>query len=258
MRKKRLFAFSLIIALSASFITLRTNPPSIASAQEKSSLIARPSALLDCSFISPLDSCIQDRFTQMGRGFGIVRVATPGRTLHGQLSNVQNISESKPIAMFIPENAQEREALAEIEQSGLKMVLYLASRNILGTEPYDKDRSLILHAHLRGPVALTQSSPKTDWPEIPSLWKQAREAMQGFESDKSASHYEFSAGGKDFIARPVRAQESCLKCHTPETYLSNTPNSDGLTRRLGVGDPIGVLLYAYAKSAKFNNIIKKP
>ena len=257
MNKRIVIAFLLLFGAMFTFGGTQSSPSPRASAQEKSSLVARPSALLDCSFISPLDSRIRDRFAQMGRGFGIVRVATPGRTLHGELSNVYSVSESKSMAMFIPENAQERETVAEIEQSGLEMVLYLASRNILGTEPYDKDRSLTLHAHLRGPVALTQSSPKTDWPEISSLWKQAREAMQGFESDKSVSHYEFSAEGKDFIARPVRAQESCLKCHTPETYLSRTPNSDGFTRRLGVGDPIGVLLYAYAKSAKFNNI-KKP
>jgi hypothetical protein len=235
----------------------QSGPSPRASAQDKPLLATRPSALLDCSFFSPLDSLIQDRFTQMGRGFGIVRVATPGRTLHGELSNVSRISESKRIAMFVPENAQEREVVAEIEQSGLMMVLYLASRNILGTEPDDKDRYLTLHAHLRGPVALTKSSPKTDWPEISSLWRQARKAMQDFDSDKSAFQYEFSAEGKDFIARPVRAQESCLKCHTTETYLSITPSSDGLTRRLGVGDPIGVLLYAYAKSEESNNI-KKP
>jgi len=34
MRKKRLFEFSLIIALSASFITLQINPARIASAQD--------------------------------------------------------------------------------------------------------------------------------------------------------------------------------------------------------------------------------
>ena len=81
--------------------------------------------------------------------------------------------------------------------------------------------------------------------------------MQDFDGDKSAFQYEFSAEGKDFIARPVRAQESCLECHTPHTYLNYTLNSNGATRRLGVGDPIGVLLYAYTKSAKSNNI-KKP
>jgi len=257
MNKRFVIAFLLLFGAMFTFGGTQSGPSPLASAQEKPSLAARPSALLDCSLFSPLDSCIQDRFTQMGRGFGIVRVATPGKTLHGELSNVYSGWESKWIGMFVPENAQEREAVAEIEQSGLMMVLYLASRNILGPEQYDDDRSLVSHAHLRGPVALTKSWPKTDWPKKSSLWKQARKAMQDFDIDKSASQYEFSAEGKNFIARPVRAQESCLKCHTPETYPNNTPNSDGLTRRLGVGDPIGVLLYAYTTSAKSNNI-KKP
>jgi hypothetical protein len=139
------------------------------------------------------------------------------------------------------------------------MVLYLASRNIAGPEP-DKSpnkRSFPLHAPLRGPVAVTRGAQKMDWPEKSGLWKEARKAMQDFDADKSASQYEFSVENKDFIARPVRAQESCLQCHTLQTYLSNTPNSAGPTLRLSVGDPIGVLLYAYTNSTK-STILKNP
>ncbi|HEY7180510.1 MAG TPA: hypothetical protein VIC84_03775 [Blastocatellia bacterium] len=234
------------------------------SAQEKRPLAMRPSALLDCSFISPLDSYIQERFTQRGRGFGIERIMIPGRGLHTPIPSMYGHPQPKTIGRFVPENDQEKEAVAEIEQSGLKMALYLASRNILGPEPDESQNkdgrmiiSIALHAPLRGPVAVTQGSQKTDWPEMSSLWKQARKAMHDFDGDKFASQYEFSGEGKDFIARPVRAQESCLECHNQPAYLSNTPNGAGPTRRLSVGDPIGVLLYAYTNSTK-STIVKNP
>lgn len=232
-----------------------------ASAQERLSPATRPQALLDCSFVSPLDSHIQDRFTQRDRGFGLERVLRfLGRGLHTPISSISSLdsySKPKTIGMFDPETDQEREAVGEIERSGLKMVLYLASRRILVNEPDESERYRpALHASLRGPVGLTQGSQKTDWPETASLWKQARKAMQGFDGDKSASQYEFSAEGKDFIARPVRAQESCLQCHTPQAYQNpgQDLNSDGSIRRLSVGDPIGVLLYAYTTSSKSNNV----
>jgi hypothetical protein len=258
MRKKRLLAFLLLFGALFTFEGPGDGTSLRASAQERPSPAMRSPALLDCSFISPLDSYIQDRFTQRGRGFGIERIMIPGRGLHTPIPSFGSYSQPKTIGMFVPENDQEKEAVAEIERSGMKMALYLASRNILGTESDESGNNrLALHAPLRGPVGLTQGSQKTDWPEMSSLWKQARKAIQDFDADKSASQYQFSAEGKDFIARPVRAQESCLKCHTPHTYLNYTPNSNGATRQLSVGDPIGVLLYAYSTSAKSNNI-KKP
>jgi hypothetical protein len=174
---------------------------------------------------------------------------------HTPISSVHFLSQPNTIGMFFPENDQEREAVAEIEQSNLKMALYLASRNVLGAKPVESQNKnlLLFHAPLRGPVAITQDSQNTNWPEALSLWKQAQEAMQDFDRRKSASQREFSIGDKDFIARPVRAQESCLKCHAPQTYQSVAPNNDSVVRQLSVGDPIGVLLYAYARSVKSNN-----
>src|SRR5262245_54979310 len=136
MRKKRLFAISLMIVLSALFITLQINPARIASTQEakvkQDGFIAGCSEtvidaldeciqerfskvetifgitrvgtiatkghkqLFQCSFISPLDRYIQDRFTQRGRGFGIERIMMPGRGLHTPISS--RYSHSKTIA----------------------------------------------------------------------------------------------------------------------------------------------------------------
>jgi len=255
--KRNAVVFLLLFGAMITFQGTPNDPLPLASAQEKEQLSLRSPAFLDCSFISPLDSYIQDRFTQRGRGFGIERIMIQGRGLHTPAPSINSYSQPKTIGMFVPENDQEKEAVAEIERSGMKMALYLASRNILGAEPDESERNrLVLHAPLRGPVGFTQGSQKTDWPEKSSLWKQARKTMQDFDSDKSAFQYEFSAEGKDFIARPVRAQESCLQCHLQQAYISPSHdlNSNGSIRRLSVGDPIGVLLYAYTTSAKSNNV----
>jgi hypothetical protein len=147
----------------------------------------RPVALLDCSFISPLDSYIQERFTQRDRGFGIERIMIPGRKQHtpmtsgfsylelkvidkSQLEKDQALPKDQrnffpitTIGGFEPENDLEKEAVAEIEHSGMKMALYLASRKILTAEPKMMEASqLIQHAPLRGPVAITKSAQQTD------------------------------------------------------------------------------------------------
>jgi hypothetical protein len=267
--KRIVAAFLLLFGLMFTFEGTQDISSPLALAQEKAPLAIRPVALLDCSFISPLDSYIQERFTQRDRGFGMERIMIPGRKQHtpmassfsylelkvidkSQLEKDQKLPKDQrdfssitTIGSFEPENDLEKEAVEEIEHSGMKMALYLTSRKILTAEPKMLEASQLLHhAPLRGPVAITKSAQKTDWPDKSSLWKQSLKAMQNFDSDKSATQYEFSAEGKDFIARPVRAQESCLQCHVSETYA----------RRLSAGDPIGVLLYAYTTSAKSTNI----
>jgi hypothetical protein len=236
-------------------------------AQEKIPLAVKPSTLLDCSVISPLDKSIQHRFTETNRGFGLERIMIRERGYHTPVSMAFR-TEAEMIGMLILENEEEKEAVAEIEESGLNMALYLASRKILAPRP-DEDQlknSPMFHFPLRGPVGITRNSGKSDWPEALSLWNEARKAMQDFESEKTATNYEFYAGGKTFIARPVRAQESCLKCHTPEKYQQYVYDNNGgairpvtsaLPRQISAGDPIGVLLYAYVSSAR-SNLIKKP
>jgi len=246
-------AFLLLTGAIFTFNGTQNGSSLRAIAQEKSSPATRPTALLGCSFIDPLDNCIQTRFAQTNRGFGVERVSKP---LHAPISSLGYLHPHHMVGLFVPENDQEREAIREIEQSGLKMALYLASRRVLGTKEdvLQDQKRLLFHAPLRGPVALTRNSQNTDWPEDLSLWKEAQKAMEDFDRDKVTSHYELSAGDKNFIARPVRAQESCLRCHTPQTYQSIVSNNDGVAHQFSVGDPIGVLLYAYITSPKSKNI----
>ncbi len=257
MNKRIVLAFLLLAGAMISFDGTQNGTQSQAAAQEKSSLAAKPQTLIGCSFIDPLDDCIQTRFTQTNRGFGVERVLKP---FHAPIPSIGYIDPQRNmIGMFLPENDREREAIAEIEQSDLKMTLYLASRRVLITEPDEAEREkrFMLHKPFRGPVGITRSAQKSDWPEALSLWKQSQKAMQDFDSNKSVSQYEFIAGDINFTARPVRAQESCLKCHTPEVYQREGSNNGAAVRQLSVGDPIGVLIYAYTRPTKSNNV-KKP
>jgi len=251
MSNRIVLAFLLLTGAIFTFDGTQNGSSLRAIAQEKSSPATRPTALIGCSFIDPLDDCIQTRFAQTNRGFGADRVS---QSLPPLFSGPGH--EHPREGMFVPENNREGESIAEIERSGLIMALYIVSRKVLGNTPDESQNQLrfLFHEPFRGPIALTRNSQKTDWPENMSLWKQAKKAMQDFDSNKSAFHYEFSVEGKDFVARPVRARESCLQCHTPQVYQGNISNNDGVARQLSVGDPIGVLLYAYTTSAKSKNI----
>jgi|SRR5262245_15405820 len=257
MRKKRLFAFSLIIALSASFITLRTNPPSIALAQDAK--VKQDGFITGCSetVIDALDKCIQERFSKFDNMvFGLGRVAEP--TL---LAN-----------RFVAETQSEREAISELEKGGWQVAFYLAGRRILRPKS-DTTATLSLIPHdssiINGPIAITPSSLFDDpervhstdpiviissvssgqrkmrerlgLPELPEIWDDAKKAMLEFEK---RDQYDFSFGKWSVAARPIRAKEACLKCHTGEGLTA-----PGLTPPK-VGDALGVAMYAYARKQK--------
>src|SRR5262245_19802231 len=114
MRKKRLFAFSLIIAISASFVTLQTNSARIASAQDAK--VKQDGFITGCSetVIDALDKCMQERFSKFDMGFGLGRVAQP----------------MPAIDRFVAETQSEREAISELEKGGWQVAFYLAGRPI--------------------------------------------------------------------------------------------------------------------------------
>src|SRR5262245_29504194 len=109
MRKKRLFAFSLIIALSAWFVTLQTISARIASAQDTK--VKQDGFFTGCSetVIDALDECIQERFSKSDQVFGYDRVTA--RTRH--------------VNHFEAVNQSEREAISELEKGGWQVAFYL-------------------------------------------------------------------------------------------------------------------------------------
>src|SRR5262245_35866262 len=234
MRKKRLFAFSLMIGLTASFITLQINPAITAPAQDAK--VKQNGLISGCSdsVIDALDECIQERFSKSDMRFGALRI-TP-TTLH--------------MNYFQTETQSEREAISELEKGGWQVAFYLAGRRILGTKP-DLTKPMLRidgqdHPIINGPIAITspvifnriRMIEQFDLPEPQKLWDDAQKAMLEFEKK---DQYGFSFGKWSVAARPIRAKEACLKCHTGPvtTAPSTTPPK--------VGDALGVAMYAYAR-----------
>jgi hypothetical protein len=261
MREKRLFAFSLIIALSASFVTLQTISARIASAQNTK--VKQDGFILGCSetVIDALDECIQERFSKADTLFGIDRLRPP----------------AYHVTYFIAETQSEREAISELEKGGWQVAFYLAGRRILGPKPVMTSPAPLFPDYnyqiINGPIAITPSivsdererGPALDYrmrsivtassvirdqrnmieqlelPEPLKIWDDAQKSMLEFEKK---DQYDFSFGKWSVAARPIRAKESCLKCHT-----GNARNAPGLTPPKA-GDALGVAMYAYARKQK--------
>jgi hypothetical protein len=237
MRKKRLFAFSLIIALSASFVTLQINTARIASAQDAK--VKKDGFITGCSetVIDALNECIQERFSKSDMFFGAYRVTPP--TLH--------------VNHFVAETQAEREALSELEKGGWQVAFYLVGRRILGPKP---DLTILTHQFpglnnsiINGPIAITRPFIRDqkmmveqfELPEPQKIWDDAQKAMLEFEKK---DQYDFSFGKWSVAARPIRAKESCLKCHK-----GNVTTAPSLAPPK-VGDALGVAMYAYAHNQK--------
>jgi len=274
MRKKRLFAFSLIIALSASFLTLQINPARIASAQDPK--VKQDGFITGCSetVIDALDERIQERFSKAEMFFGYDRVTPP--TLH--------------VNYFVAETRSEREAISELEKGGWQVAFYLVGRRVLGPKPNFTELSLLFPGQypsvINGPLAITAPSrfeerepdsasdsrtrssailrnipnvanmiEQFELPEPMSMWDDAQKAMLEFEK---RDQYDFSSGKWSIAARPIRAKESCLKCHTgdPATPPGVSRNVNPFTHNAPklappkVGDALGVAMYAYARKQK--------
>jgi hypothetical protein len=200
-----------------------------------------PSAAQSVQDSHPLDALdreVQKRFHNI-IGFGMARIGT----------------EKK----FAPETAEEKSAARELEREGYRVGLYLAGRAILDDVPEQDRRSKVVFGSspagqgFSGPIFLSSSDAK-GVPTAASLWDETRRALRSFES--GSERYGFKSGEWDVEARPVRASaESCLKCHkarveykvvTSETG-EKSAKSEALEERLKVGDPLGVLVYAYRK-----------
>jgi hypothetical protein len=273
MRKKRLFAFSLMIGLPALLMTLQADSARIATAQDTK--VKQDGFITGCSetVIDALDECIQERFSKADVAFGYERVAPQTRHLNRFMAETQN----------------EREAISELEKDGWQVAFYLVGRRVLGPKPDLPEPQLrylfpyppVIH----GPIAITAPSKfeeratvgraetgplgiyrknysenemieEFELPEPMSIWDNARKAAIEFEK---RDQYDFSFGKWSIAARPIRAKESCLKCHTgdPATDSRYPYNISSYTYPNGlaapklappkVGDALGVAMYAYAR-----------
>jgi hypothetical protein len=224
-----LAAIPVALVLSAGLATVAD--PVRCGGQPTSSTDPRSAAPL----LDALNACIQERFLDVDNGFGFRRLTSPGETPH----------------RFKPENIRELAAVRDLERAGVKVVLYLTSRQVLQPKPETTrpgwwDRWLI-----KGPVAvagfvdnpeLLRAGPIGEVAPPPmDLWADAGRAMAAFERRES---HDFTAGTWTFRARPVRAQNTtCLACH--KANGAYTLPATGGNDALRVGDPLGVVLYGY-------------
>jgi len=175
--------------------------------------------------IATLDDCIQKRFLDVDQGFGIRRIIPKGETAH----------------RFKPENAKELSIVGSLRKVGLDMVLYLAGRQIL--KPEWNRNGADARKLVKGPVLMTETD-QLDSPTTFELFEHTRKAMQMFQT---SNKYDFAIRNWRIAARPVRASDaSCLKCHfDDQIVVLPTGAYKGESRKLEIGDPLGVVLYAY-------------
>ncbi|MDQ3754631.1 MAG: hypothetical protein M3371_07865, partial [Acidobacteriota bacterium] len=195
-----------------------------------------PSPSQSQQIIDTLDHVIQQRFHNV-IGFGMARIVTERK--------------------FAPENEEEKKAVRELRKAGLKVGLYLAGRGIL--EPVPEEHrvskrtfgSVFPGQPLSGPIFVSSTDSK-DLPTAKALWEPTRQAMLAFTG--GSERYSFSVGEWAVEARPVRASDqSCIKCHSTDMRTELVDLGGGRTafktgpkgNTLQVGDPLGVLLYAY-------------
>jgi hypothetical protein len=163
--------------------------------------------------IASLNRSVQDRFKDVDKYFGLRRIVVIGDTPH----------------QFRPESVAEFSAVKALEESGYRVALYVAGRRVLDREPHlttdeptQLDRRVIF-----GPVAVTDPTFLAGLPQAVDLIDESRMA---FSHLVKQDRHDFEIGDLKFTARAVRATtDQCLSCHRGRT----------------IGDPLGVVLYAY-------------
>lgn len=187
--------------------------------------------------LDALDREVQKRFHDV-IGFGMARIATERR--------------------FAPETQEERAAVRELERGGYEVGLYLAGRAILDDASEQPRQAKTKFGYgmtgqaFSGPIFVGPGVKRL--PAAAALWDETRHALESFGA--GAEQHEFTWSRWQVLARPVRASaESCLRCHNTDYRLVNGVTEAGVRfskiepkgNALKVGDPLGVLIYAYRK-----------
>ncbi len=239
------------LAMVAFFSLALALPASLANSTKGQAQQVKPSSpLLDCGVIDELDESIQARFNKVDGTFGLTRVAPPIDSVH--------------IRAFQPETDAERVAVAALQQSGWRVIFYLAGRQVLEPAPKNSEPDgqfcRVNLLGVQGPVYVTPPREQLACPDKSELRSHAQQALAAFVKQ---DRYDFSIGNLAFTARPIRAQEACLKCHNdkPEEPKKITgaqePIKFPLRREnlhaysktpLKVGDALGAAIYAYTKT----------
>jgi len=193
--------------------------------------------------IDALDRCVQERFVRIEKGFGISRIST---AMHNT-------------RQFVPTNDVENRAVGDFEALGLRVVMYVASRQLPRFGPLGD----AIPPAIQGPVfvspiphVLTRNPSgapmevRADSQLLNDLPNDADVRTQGLlflRAPAAAESWQFAIGRWSFVARPVRASESaCLNCHNYRPAGTASPSvGDSTDGPFRMGDPIGAVLYGY-------------
>ena len=233
-RLKLLLPLATLAAVSALAPSARP-PRASARRQTQAAQPARAPHPLDA-----LDRAVQKRFHNV-IGFGMARIASERH--------------------FEPTTEEEKAAVADLRREGYRVGLYLAGRGILVETPVERRVTVNRFGGwpggaIAGPIYVSSSTAK-GLPGAVPLWDGTRRALESFE--EGGERHEFVAGRWQVEARPVRASAmTCLECHRrgsglmiqPMPAAGGAPAAAAEAPKdedLKIGDPIGVLLYAYSK-----------
>lgn len=103
-----------VLFLSAVFGVGFTAAVNVSATQRAASDVERASAL-----IAAFNGCIQGRFQDIDKSFGLRRIIKPGATPH----------------RFEPESTRELDVVRALEAEGFRVVLYLTGRRVLRPKP---------------------------------------------------------------------------------------------------------------------------
>ncbi len=189
---------------------------------------AKPNEKPSVDSIEKFDRAIQQRFLTEP-GFGITRIAPPNPHLNN----------------FYPKEGDEKTSVENFEKDGWKTALYLYGRRIekQSNEKSGKAKFYISNRTFN-PMAITKNVKAEKLTKPAYLLDEVDNAFQRFQS---ADTYEFDARKWAYVAKPVRARQSCLKCHTDYIMISPIGEKPYKYRKRRVGDTIGVLIYGFEK-----------
>ncbi len=178
--------------------------------------------------IEKFDAAIQQRFLTEP-GFGIVRITPPNPHL----------------TYFNAKDGDEKTSVENLEANGWRAGLYLFGRRIeKQTDEKTGKSKFYVSNRTFAPMPVTKNVEPENLAQPSNLLDETANAFQEFQT---SDIYEFDNGKWAYVAKPVRAQQSCLKCHTDYVMISKIGEKPYKYRKRQAGNAIGILVYGFAK-----------
>jgi hypothetical protein len=230
MKTKSLLSVALLL-FALAILCARTLVTTTHAGQKDSYPDTYRNHLPDTRLINELDKVIQQRFLTTPQ-LGIRRI--------GPVPNPH-------FEHFTPQTDEEKQVVDSLQNGEWKVGIYLMGRRAY-ENPAVKDanaaKRLLVHYKLNGPVPVTANVSKGQLADPKRLQAGVDEAFERFTKTDT---YDFSLGNWAYVARPVRARETCMQCHQDKFVTSKLGKEKYAYRNRHVGDTIGVLLYAFKK-----------